>query len=374
MLKLVLTFGLFTAFAAFLAGRAWCRPTSTTPDARWSRSSCGCRSSTASTCPGRATSRFSIAASVVLIALAGSSAFSIGLHRVRAVHALLFVTAMILRVPGRASGSAQRTICPSKRFDVIRCRRAEWSARDVRSRRRGGRARSSITFVLDVHGVHLPAASAGHPARVAAVLVRERATRSDGFSGQVARPSSGGGSGEQGSSEAFDPDNYFGYGEALNLRARGTLSDDLVMRVRSPRPSLYRAQGYDMYSDGRWTSSDTDLEEVTAAVSARSVIPTPREGVSRGSERRADVLRRAASFRTSCSTRTGPQQVFVAETRARVDDFSSIRLPFTLDVDTIYSVISDVRNRDIDELRFAGPSTSRHRSCSAICRSRRHVG
>jgi len=180
-----------------------------------------------------------------------------------------------------------------------------------------------------------------------------RANPIEGFAGDVSLPS-GGGSSDVGSSEAFDPDTYFGYGEALNLRVRGTLSDDLVMRVRSPKPSLYRAQAYDVYADGRWTSSDTDLEEVRGGFGS-IFIPPPPEGRVPGDELvQTFYVERELPNIVFHAYR--PHEIFVSESRVRVDDFSSIRTPFTMDVDTIYSVISSVPERDPLQLRLA-PAT-----------------
>ncbi|MGH9199171.1 MAG: DUF3488 domain-containing protein, partial [Acidimicrobiia bacterium] len=44
-----------------------------------------------------------------------------------------------------------------------------------------------------------------------------------------------------------DPNTYFGFANFVDLRVRGTLSDALVMRVRSPQPAFWRAAVFDVY-------------------------------------------------------------------------------------------------------------------------------
>jgi protein-glutamine gamma-glutamyltransferase len=292
---------------------------------------------------------FSIAASVVLIALAGSLAFSTSFIVFVLLHATLFVTSLVL--------AYRAELWRSPDDDSALSIDAGYGSGQPGPPKTAGRALAKRSLALAVVTLVLASVMFVFLPRLPATQLASlpfsfgRANPIDDFVGDVALPN---GASETGSSEAFDPDTYFGYGEALNLRARGTLSDDLVMRVRSPRPSLYRAQGYDTYTGGRWTSSDTDLEEMTSSGLGSIGIPSPPEGGTRGTEVvQTFYVERELPNIVFHAYR--PQQIFVAETRVRVDDFSSIRLPFTMDVDTIYSVISDVPDRDVDDLRFAPP-------------------
>jgi transglutaminase-like putative cysteine protease len=58
--------------------------------------------------------------------------------------------------------------------------------------------------------------------------------------------------GENGERKAFDPYAYYGFSTQLDLNYRGRLSDDVVMRVRSSRPSYWRGMGFDKYTGQRW--------------------------------------------------------------------------------------------------------------------------
>jgi transglutaminase-like putative cysteine protease len=341
LLKVILTVGLFLAFAAFLGA---VRGATNVDETRtplvavflW------VQVMHSFDVPRARDLSFSIAASVVLIALAGSLAFSTSFLFFVLVHALLFVTAMVLAYRAelkKGDGTPES-------HEVERSGERDKATGPI-ARRLVGLGLVTL-LAASVMFVFLPR----FPATQLASLPFSfgRSTSIDGFIGDVSLPSGG----DTGSPDAFDPDTYFGYGETLSLRARGRLSDDLVMRVRTPRPSLYRAQAYDTYSNGRWTSSDSELDEATSGGLGSISIPIPAEGASRGDELvQTFYVERELPNIVFHAYR--PKEIFVAETRVRVDDFTSIRLPFVMDVDTIYSVISDVPERDVSQLRFAPP-------------------
>jgi transglutaminase-like putative cysteine protease len=342
-LKIILTIGLFAAFAAFLNGVQGATNIDETRAPLigvflWVQVMHGFD------LPRARDLSFSIAASVVLIALAGSLAFSSGFLVFVVIYAALLITALVLAYRAELYRTQDGETVISVPIPVAPTA-ARRSLGSIVSR---AAALGVVTVVFTgVVFVFLPRLPATQLASLPFSF--GKANPIDGFVGDVALPS---GASEAGSSEAFDPDTYFGYGEALNLRVRGRLSDDLVMRVRSPKPSLYRAQAYDTYSEGRWTSSDSELEEVQGGGLGSISIPAPEEGRTIGEElvQTFYVERELPNIVFHAYL---PQEIFVSESRVRVDDFTSIRLPFTMDVDTIYSVISNVPERDVSKLRFA---------------------
>ena len=76
-----------------------------------------------------------------------------------------------------------------------------------------------------------------------------------GFQGQVVNPWLPGGGGSGGVVD-FSQMLYPGFGSNVDLRARGTLSRAVVMRVRSPQAALWRGQAYDVYDGTTWTASE----------------------------------------------------------------------------------------------------------------------
>ena len=57
----------------------------------------------------------------------------------------------------------------------------------------------------------------------------------------------------------FSSNGYPGFSDVMDLRARGTLSDDIVFRVRAPFASLWRAEAFDTYDGSTWTRSSSPL-------------------------------------------------------------------------------------------------------------------
>lgn len=69
---------------------------------------------------------------------------------------------------------------------------------------------------------------------------------------------------ELGSGAGGEPapgDGYFGFGDELDTRSRGDLSDKVVIRVQTDRPALWRGLTYDEWDGTTWTrSEDTSFE------------------------------------------------------------------------------------------------------------------
>lgn len=61
----------------------------------------------------------------------------------------------------------------------------------------------------------------------------------------------------QGLTKIVKPANgYFGFGESMDLNFRGTLSDDIVIRVKSSYPSYYRGGVFTEYDGNKWYIKD----------------------------------------------------------------------------------------------------------------------
>ncbi len=289
---------------------------------------------------------FSLAAGVVLIALAGSLAFSTGFIVYVVVYAALFIAALVL-----AYHTDLRSVDGALSREIKAESRERLSRRSLMpALRRVATLGAATVLCTAVVFVFLPRLPAQQVAALPFSLPRA-ASDIPGFDGEVAFPDEEGGGGESevGSSEAFDPDTYFGYGESMSLRVRGRLSEDLVMRVRTPRPTLYRGQAFDRYDDGRWSSSDTELEEVQRSGEDSLHLPTPRAQLAGDEIVQTFYVERELPNLVFHTQRA--DEVFIETTRVRIDDHSSIRTPFTLEKDTIYSVISELPNVSASELR-----------------------
>jgi transglutaminase-like putative cysteine protease len=291
---------------------------------------------------------FSVASSVALVALAGSLAFSGGFVWVVLLYACLLLAALVLGHEAQLRTGAETELA-SEVPRTSSAPRAVWLARPMAGVLVLTLLSTSVVFVF------LPRLSGAQIASLPFSFARR--TPIPGFIGGVAHPQRQGGGG--GTAAGFDPNVYFGYGETVDLHVRGRLSDELVLRVRTPRPSLYRGQAFDVYRNGAWTSSDTKLDEVRGT--GVDPIPVPRSVT--------DAALGPELVQTFYVERPLPNilfhayradEVYVSSTTLRVDDFSSMRLPFILEKDTIYSVISHVPDVSAESLRSAPPVNTAH--------------
>jgi transglutaminase-like putative cysteine protease len=170
------------------------------------------------------------------------------------------------------------------------------------------------------------------------------------FTGQVVNP--GLAVGSDGVPEFADLA-YPGFSSSVDLRSRGRLSDEVVMRVRSPQPALWRGLAYDRYDGTRWTVSDDRVFSVVQefddtfrpTVEAPGAVPTQR------------VL---ATFYVQTDLpnvvfgayRIG--QVYFPASQLSADPYGSVRAPILLEDGVVYSVMSDVPAPTADLLRLSG--------------------
>ena len=163
-----------------------------------------------------------------------------------------------------------------------------------------------------------------------------------GFAGEVVNPLLPTGSGVQGQPGAVRGVGYPGFGQAVDLRVRGELSDDVVMRVRSPRAAFWRGQSYDRFDGTTWTSSSSEPTEVSQGYEPPIELPEfDPPGIAATEE----------LVQTFYVEREQPNIVFGAYRahelyfptgRVAVDSDGSIRAPILLEPETIYSVVSRV--------------------------------
>jgi transglutaminase-like putative cysteine protease len=163
-----------------------------------------------------------------------------------------------------------------------------------------------------------------------------------GFAGQVVNPElSDGGDGIP----EFTDTAYPGFGDSLDLRSRGRLSDAVVLQVRAPQPALWRGQVFDTYDGARWTASDHEVVGLTRVFQDGAfAVPLPPEGAGAPIERR----RLIATFFVRADLPNvvlgayRPVEVYFPASNLAVDRYASVRAPILLEDGVVYSVISEV--------------------------------
>ncbi len=150
----------------------------------------------------------------------------------------------------------------------------------------------------------------------------------------------------------FSPDNYSGFNPIVDLNLRGTLSDELVMQVRSSRWSYYRGLAFLEYDGRYWTLSEEEPERVT---SRTPPITLPLRQADRRAERLVQVFYIQRELPNVLFAPFEPYQVFFPSEELYVDQALGMRAPFPLEEGMIYSVIGLARPLSAERLKRLPP-------------------
>ncbi len=143
----------------------------------------------------------------------------------------------------------------------------------------------------------------------------------------------------------FAPDAYPGFSSAMDLRARGQLSDEVVFRVRADQASLYRAEAFDLFDGLVWTASNDEQETLPRAEDDGYDVP------SIGVDAQLPWGLTNEVIQTFYIETAQPNVVFAAAHATKVyfpsgglrlDRYGAIRSPILLDEGLVYSVVSNV--------------------------------
>ncbi|MBK5225308.1 MAG: DUF3488 domain-containing protein [Thermoleophilia bacterium] len=159
------------------------------------------------------------------------------------------------------------------------------------------------------------------------------------FTAEVVNPSYSSGGNPFDHPPQFSPDSYYGFNPYMDLRSRGNLSDDDVLKVRSDNYDLYRGVVFDRYNGKGWEISSETTTDITT--------DSPPFTLSDSEYPVTPVKSKLQSFYVQTELPNiifaawKPQQLFFPAGKIKVDDYGSIRSPYQLTEDTVYSVISE---------------------------------
>jgi transglutaminase-like putative cysteine protease len=146
---------------------------------------------------------------------------------------------------------------------------------------------------------------------------------------------------------------FYGFNDRLDLTVRGDLSDDLVMRVRSSAPSLWKAIVFGDYDGRSWTSTDA-AEAVPLGVAPPYGYPVELRSLGP----------RATVSQTFYVEAEQPNVIFAAgqpdtvwfDGPVSIDRLGGLRTDSTLTPGTVYSVVSSRGAASPEALRLVGPA------------------
>jgi transglutaminase-like putative cysteine protease len=181
------------------------------------------------------------------------------------------------------------------------------------------------------------------------------------FSGSVQNPDypTPGGDPFAGPPQNISPDSYHGFNPYMDLRSRGRLSDEIVMKVRSEEPTPYRGVVFDEYNGKGWeiSTKEEDMEELRAdgprydLAFARET--EPAEGPTREVSQVFTVTQDSSNVVFGAYR---PETVFFPASGMKVDPYNSLRAPYEIPTGSTYSVVSQVPNASPEQLRSASTS------------------
>jgi transglutaminase-like putative cysteine protease len=154
----------------------------------------------------------------------------------------------------------------------------------------------------------------------------------------------------------ISPYSYHGFNPYMDLRSRGRLSDVVVMKVRSEEALPYRAVAFDEYNGKGWEISTGDSAETLTSDSPRFDMYAAREVESvQGPTRQvAQVFHVEKDSSNVIFGAYRPETVFFPTSTIKVDPYDSLRAPYPISEGSTYSIISQVPNASLSQLRSAG--------------------
>ncbi len=154
--------------------------------------------------------------------------------------------------------------------------------------------------------------------------------------------------------QAISPDSYHGFQPYMDLRSRGRLSEQIVMKVRSEEPVPYRGVVFDEYNGKGWEISTGAAAETLASDSLRFDTYGGRSTGQGPARVVAQVFYVEEDSPNVIFGAYHPETVFFPSGSIKIDPYGALRAPYELPGGSTYSVISRVPNASPDQLRSAG--------------------
>lgn len=159
------------------------------------------------------------------------------------------------------------------------------------------------------------------------------------FSGNVVNPDYGHDGNPFDGPPQFSPHSYYGFNDYMDLRSRGNLSDDIVMKVRSDDYSYYRGLVFDVYNGMGWEIGNDQTVEVQSDTQPID-LQLPAYAYSR-SRSRVESFYIEADLPNIIFSSWQPVSLYFPADRVKIDSFASLRSPYQLTDGTVYSVMTE---------------------------------
>ena len=133
---------------------------------------------------------------------------------------------------------------------------------------------------------------------------------------------------------------YPGFGQGVDLRSRGRLSERVVLKVRATQAQLWRGQAYDRFDGVRWSAGSTDTIAVAGEPPLR--LPITDINVDAFGEELVQTFYVQVEQPNIVFTAYQAAQLYFPATGVEVDEYGTVISPLLLEEGMVYSVISRV--------------------------------
>src|SRR5215207_2904784 len=177
------------------------------------------------------------------------------------------------------------------------------------------------------------------------------------FTGSVQNPYYGAqGNPFAGPPMSISPNSYHGFLPYMDLRSRGRLSDEVVMKVRSEEGVPYRGVVFDDYNGKGWEiSTGDDAEKIESDGVRFDTFTAQNAEPAQGPYREvAQVFNVEEDSSNVIFGAYHPETVYFPTSNIEIDPYGALRAPYKIPAGSTYSVISHVPNATPDQLRSAG--------------------
>jgi transglutaminase-like putative cysteine protease len=146
---------------------------------------------------------------------------------------------------------------------------------------------------------------------------------------------------------------YYGFNSQINQNLRGSMTPEIVMRVRSQAPGFWRAMAFDRYTGQGWQiSREQEVEDLNrSSWSYRFFVPLPATQAK--THQVVQTYSIVSSLPNIIPALTSPQFLFFPTRQVSLDRENSLRSPGGLAEGLTYTVISQVPERNRSQLRSA---------------------
>jgi transglutaminase-like putative cysteine protease len=161
-----------------------------------------------------------------------------------------------------------------------------------------------------------------------------------------------------------DMTSYYGFNQRMNQNLRGTMTPQVVMRVRSQAPGFWRVLAFDTYTGQGWDiSRNDDVQEVRRWRFATQMILPMEPSLART----RDVVQTytlVSELPNLIPAMYQPKELYFPTREVAIDAEGSLRSPVILQEGMTYTAVSKVPFRDRTQLGAAGtqypPGIRRH--------------